>query len=221
MVEVVVQALGFGFDILVFIAPVVFVIIALSYLLSINQSDGFVTKRKAVVLSLVHSLVVTAIFFVITVTDTVAQAVGNYGEILAFTISALIITLSYLSWGIPNIIYGRCRECGHEVNLGRLYCGHCGSLITKNKKVGHQGAWLLFGYSMFVPLLATLFQFLSPYFLHLAPLSMSLVSVSLTPLPMFVGIIVGPFLYLFFAPVSMLSFGFSAVIRRVVARLSS
>lgn len=215
--RVMTTALNFGIRILVFIAPVVFTIVALSYLLSINQTDGFVTKRKAVVLSLFHSLVITAVFFTIT-TEAV---LGNYGEVLAFAVAILIVTLSYLSWGIPNIIYGKCEECGHEVNLGRLYCGHCGSLIVENEKTGQQAGWLLFGYSLFVPLIATLFQFLSPLFLYSVPLSLSPISVSLTPSPLFITIIVGPFLYLFFAPASMISFGASAVVRRVVARVSS
>jgi hypothetical protein len=212
-----ITALDFVFGILVFIMPVVFTVIALGYLLSVLQSDGFVTKQKAVVLSLAHSLVVAAVFLSITVTDTVAQVLGNYGGVLAFAISVLIITLSYLWWGIPNIIYGKCGECGHEINLGRLYCGHCGSLIAKNNKMSYQAIWLLFGYSIFVPLLATLAQFIQLYFLHPVPISVSLMSVSLTHSPLFVTIIVGPFLYLFFAPVSVISFGFSAVIRRVVA----
>lgn len=210
-------ALDFVFDILVFIMPVVFTVIALGYLISLIQSGSFVTKRRAIIVSLAHSLVVAAVFLSITVTDTVAQALGNYGGLLPFAIPVLIITLSYLWWGIPNIIYGKCRECGHEINLGRLYCGHCGSLIAKNSKMSYQAIWLLFGYSMFVPLLATSAQFIQLYFLHPVPLSVSLMSVSLTPSPLFVTIIVGPFLYLFFASVSMISFGFSAVIRRVAA----
>jgi hypothetical protein len=210
-------ALDFGLDILLFILPVVFTVVALGYLLSVIQSGTFVTKRRAIVLSLAHSLVVTAVFFAITVTDTAAQALGNYGDVLAFAISVLIVTLSYLSGGIPNIIYGECGECGHEVNLGRLYCSHCESFIAKNRKLGHQAVWLLFGYSMFVPLLATLVQFIQPYLLHPVPLSASPMPVSLTPSPLFVTIIVGPFLYLFFASVSIVSLGASAVIRRVAA----
>ena len=221
--RVMTTTLDFISRILVFIAPVVFTVVALGYLLSVVQIGSFVTKKRAVVLSLAHSFVILAVFFSLTVTGTVSQAIGNYDVVLAFGISVLIVTISYLSWGIPNIVYDRCRECGHEVNLGRLYCGHCGSLIVEEKKIGQQAAWLLFGYSVFVPLSATLFQFLSPLFLYSVPFSVSPMFVSLipTPSPLFITIIVGPFLYLFFAPVSMISFGASAVIRRFVARVSS
>lgn len=214
-----ITALDLVFDVFILVIPVVFIIVALSYLLSAVGSGRLKTERKDVVFSLFHSLVITAVLFII-ITDT---SIGNYGEVLAFSASVLIVTLSYLSWGIPNIIYGKCEECGHKVNLGRLYCGHCGSLITESKEMDLQAAWLLFGYSMFVPLLATLFQFLSPLFLYSVPLSVYPVSVSLipTPLPLFIPILVGPFLYIFFATVSMMSFGASAVIRRVVARQMS
>jgi hypothetical protein len=200
--------------------------------------SGFVTERKAVVFSLIHSVVAASyisIFIGFSITwmlfepekvrvfrdQVVNQSLGF--EIFVFVIPTLVASLGYLLWGIPNIIYGRCEECGHEINLGRLYCGHCGSLITKSRKLSYQIAWLVFGYSAFVPVvtLAGLFSFafLLSYF---APLSVyPTISVSLTTMPLFIPIIPGPVLYVILVFVSLASLGVSSLIRRLVVRVSS